>query len=241
MNVSATTRADQIRVNLERARWVVGGLSDTFVLVNLPAFKTYLIRDGKNVWETRAQVGKAGAADADVPRPTCATSSSTPTGPCRRRSSRRTCSPPMRKGENAIAKKKLTIVDRQGEARHPRTSIDWATARRATFPYTLRQPPGRGQRARARQVHLPERARYLPARHAEPGAVQCRRAHVQLGVHPGRESARRWRRCSSKGRTTGTARRIQEVVDAGTTQTVLLEAAAAGADRVLDRERRRLG
>ena len=37
-----STRAQQIRVNLERARWVVGGvtgLSDTFLLVNLPAFK----------------------------------------------------------------------------------------------------------------------------------------------------------------------------------------------------------
>ena len=30
-------RVQQVRVNLERARWVVGGLSDTFVLVNLPA------------------------------------------------------------------------------------------------------------------------------------------------------------------------------------------------------------
>ena len=39
MNVTAAARADQIRVNLERARWVLGGLSDTFLLVNLPAFK----------------------------------------------------------------------------------------------------------------------------------------------------------------------------------------------------------
>ena len=50
----------EVRVNLERARWVVGGLSDTFLLVNLPAFKTYLIRDRKNIWETRVQVGRAG-------------------------------------------------------------------------------------------------------------------------------------------------------------------------------------
>jgi murein L,D-transpeptidase YcbB/YkuD len=45
MNVTAAARVDQFRVNLERARWVVGGLSDSFVLVNLPAFKVYVIRD----------------------------------------------------------------------------------------------------------------------------------------------------------------------------------------------------
>ena len=58
LNVSVASRIDQVRINLERARWVVGGLSDSFVLVNLPAFKVYFIRDKKNVWETRAQVGK---------------------------------------------------------------------------------------------------------------------------------------------------------------------------------------
>jgi len=36
MNVTAAARIDQIRVNLERARWVLRDLSDTFVLVNLP-------------------------------------------------------------------------------------------------------------------------------------------------------------------------------------------------------------
>ena len=58
LNVSVASRIDQVRINLERARWVVGGLSDSFLLVNLPAFKAYFIRDRKNVWETRAQVGK---------------------------------------------------------------------------------------------------------------------------------------------------------------------------------------
>ena len=28
------------------------------MLVNLPAFKVYLIRDRKNVWETRTQIGR---------------------------------------------------------------------------------------------------------------------------------------------------------------------------------------
>jgi L,D-transpeptidase YcbB len=140
MNVTPAARVDQIRVNLERARWVLGGLSDTFLLVNLPAFKVYLIRNGKNVWETRAQVGRAGRQtpsfradmryivfnpDWTVPPTILA----------------QDVLGAMRKGENAIAKKRLTILDRQGRTVAADT-IDWATATPATFPYTLRQPPG---------------------------------------------------------------------------------------------------
>ena len=92
----------------------------------------------------------------------------------------------MRKGENAIAKKRLTILDRQGRAVAP-DSIDWATATPGDVPVHAAPAARSGQRARAREVHLPERALDLPARHAEPGAVPRRRAHVQLGLHPRRE------------------------------------------------------
>jgi murein L,D-transpeptidase YcbB/YkuD len=142
LNVSAAARVDQVRVNLERARWVVSGLSDSFVLVNLPAFKTYVIRDRKNVWETRAQVGRSGRQtptfradmqylvfnpDWTVP-PTIAAQD---------------VIAPMKKGVNAIARKNLMILDRQGRRVSP-DAIDWANASRANFPYTLRQAPGPG-------------------------------------------------------------------------------------------------
>jgi murein L,D-transpeptidase YcbB/YkuD len=140
LNVGAAERVDQVRVNLERARWVVSGLSDSFVLVNLPAFKVYVIRDRTNVWETRAQVGRAGRQtpafradmqylvfnpDWTVP-PTIAAQD---------------VIAPMKKGVNAIARKRLMILDRQGRRVSP-DSIDWANVTRANFPYTLRQAPG---------------------------------------------------------------------------------------------------
>jgi murein L,D-transpeptidase YcbB/YkuD len=60
LNVPAQARAGQVRVNLERARWVLSDLPDKFMLVNIPAFKAYLIQGGKNVWEARTQVGEEG-------------------------------------------------------------------------------------------------------------------------------------------------------------------------------------
>jgi len=47
----------------------------------------------------------------------------------------------MRKGENTIAKKRLTILDAKNNPVDP-SSIDWGSATPESFPYTLRQPPG---------------------------------------------------------------------------------------------------
>jgi murein L,D-transpeptidase YcbB/YkuD len=140
LNVSAETRVSQLRVNLERARWVVGGLRDSFVLVNLPAFKAYIIRDRKNVWETRTQIGREArktptfradmkylVLNPDWTVPPTILAQDVLAG--------------MKKGQNTIAKKKLTILDDRGKPVDPST-IDWEAATPRTFRYTLRQPPG---------------------------------------------------------------------------------------------------
>ncbi len=139
LNVSVASRIDQVRINLERARWVVGGLSNSFVLVNLPAFKVYVIRDGKNVWETRAQIGKQARATpafrADVRYLVLNPDWTVPPGILV------DVLAGMRKGQNPIARKNLAILDRQGNTVDP-ASIDWTKASTKNFGYTLRQPPG---------------------------------------------------------------------------------------------------
>ena len=138
--MTVATRVTQLKVNLERARWVVGGLSDSFVLVNLPAFKVYVIKDRRNVWEARAQVGREARQtpsfradmkylvfNPDWTVPPTILAQDVLGG--------------MKKGTNPIARKKLTILDRNGRAVDP-ASIDWKTATPGNFPYTLRQPPG---------------------------------------------------------------------------------------------------
>jgi len=142
MNITAETRVRQLRVNLERARWVVGGigLSDSFVLVNLPAFKAYLIRDRKNVWEARTQIGREArqtptfradmkylVLNPDWTVPPTILAQDVLAG--------------MRKGQDTIARKRLMILDAEGRAVDPAT-IDWQAATPANFRYTLRQPPG---------------------------------------------------------------------------------------------------
>jgi murein L,D-transpeptidase YcbB/YkuD len=57
LNVPVDRRIDQVRVNLERARWVLRELPDTFVAVNVAGAKVYLVRGDSVAFEARAIVG----------------------------------------------------------------------------------------------------------------------------------------------------------------------------------------
>ena len=219
LNVGVASRIDQVRINLERARWVVGGLSDSFVLVNLPAFKVYFIRDKKNVWETRAQIGKQARATpafrADIRYLVLNPDWTVPPGILEDVLSG------MRKGQNPIAKKNLAILDRQGNPVDP-GSIDWAKASTKNFSYTLRQPPG-PENALGRVKFI------FPNEH-----------FVFLHDTPSKEGFAADQRTFSSGcirvenpldfasvlleRDGWTRERVQGAIDAGDSQTVLLKA-----------------
>jgi murein L,D-transpeptidase YcbB/YkuD len=58
MNVSVEDRIDQIRVNLERARWVLHEVKGDLVLVNVAGFEVAYFRDDEPVWTSRVIVGR---------------------------------------------------------------------------------------------------------------------------------------------------------------------------------------
>ncbi len=141
MNVSAAARAGQVRVNMERARWVLPGLGNEFLLVNLPAFKAYLIHGGRNVWEARTQVGDEGRQTPSF-RATMRTVVFNPDWTVPPMIIRDEVVGGMRKGKNYIAQKGLVVLDKNGHEVDP-GSVDWDQADAEGFPYTLKQPPGR--------------------------------------------------------------------------------------------------
>ncbi|NCC30349.1 MAG: murein L,D-transpeptidase, partial [Gammaproteobacteria bacterium] len=51
------TKAEQIRINLERMRWLYHDLPEDYVFVDVTAFKVHLARGGSFVWSTRVIVG----------------------------------------------------------------------------------------------------------------------------------------------------------------------------------------
>ncbi|PPA01000.1 murein L,D-transpeptidase, partial [Pseudomonas sp. MWU12-2312b] len=58
LNVPVEARIDQVRVNMERARWLLYKLKGTFVVVDIAGYKVALYRDGQPIWRSRVQVGK---------------------------------------------------------------------------------------------------------------------------------------------------------------------------------------
>jgi murein L,D-transpeptidase YcbB/YkuD len=58
LNVSIQARIDQMRVNLERARWLLHDIPENFVLVDVAGYKITYYKNSKPIWRSRVQVGK---------------------------------------------------------------------------------------------------------------------------------------------------------------------------------------
>lgn len=58
LNVSAAARRDQVRVNLERLRWLARELEPAIVVVDVAGARVTYYRDHEPVWQARTQVGR---------------------------------------------------------------------------------------------------------------------------------------------------------------------------------------
>lgn len=59
LNVSVQSRIDQIRVNLDRARWLLHNIPPDMLLVDVAGFKVTYFKGNLPVWRSRVQVGMA--------------------------------------------------------------------------------------------------------------------------------------------------------------------------------------
>jgi murein L,D-transpeptidase YcbB/YkuD len=59
LNISPSMRRDQLRINLERFRWLAQDLEPEGVVVNVAAAQLSVYQSGIPVWQTRLQVGRA--------------------------------------------------------------------------------------------------------------------------------------------------------------------------------------
>jgi L,D-transpeptidase YcbB len=141
LNVSVSGRIGQIRVNLERGRWVLHEITAAdLVIVDVAGFQVSFLRNREIVWQGKAQIGKPyrqtpifkSAIDHVVFNPTW----TVPPGILGR-----DILPAVRRDPGALAKKKLQVIDSQGRSVDP-ASIEWSRYTGSNFPYMLRQGPG---------------------------------------------------------------------------------------------------
>ncbi|MEM9302744.1 MAG: L,D-transpeptidase family protein [Pseudomonadota bacterium] len=142
LNVSLQARIDQIRVNLERTRWVFRDVreEDDFVVVNIADFRAYLVRDHATVWETKAQVGrtyrKTPVFEGKIKYAQFNPTWTVPPGILRR-----DILPKIKADRGYLDEKDMKLVDREGKEVDP-ASIDWDAVSAGRFPYQVVQRPG---------------------------------------------------------------------------------------------------
>jgi murein L,D-transpeptidase YcbB/YkuD len=138
LNVSVEERIDQIRVNLERQRWIMHEAHDEFLIVDIAGFQVYWVKDDEVIWQEQVQVGKE-YTQTPLFKDNIRYLEINPTWTIPPGIMRRSILPALKKDPNFLDKKGYLLLTQDGERINPKT-IDWQSIK--TMPYIVRQPPG---------------------------------------------------------------------------------------------------
>lgn len=141
LNVPLRERIDQLRVNLERGRWVLHHLPDSFVVVNIAGYETFLVAGSRIRWKTRCQVGQAGR-QTPIFRSDMKYLVFNPTWTVPPGILSKDILPSLQRGDLSVLKRKrLNVIDSQGRVVAP-ASVSWSRISARNCPYTFRQGAG---------------------------------------------------------------------------------------------------
>lgn len=140
MNVPVQARINQIKVNLERARWVLHDLPDEVVTTDIAGFEVSYRRGGQILWSTRAQVGTP-YRKTPVFKDQIRYLEVNPTWTVPPTILRNDILPKLAKNPEYLNQKDMQVLTHDGKPVDAST-IDWQKYPQKRFPYLLRQNPG---------------------------------------------------------------------------------------------------
>lgn len=140
LNVPVATRINQLRVNLERARWLFRDLPERHIVVNIARFHVALIEGGETVWQTRAVVGRPYRQTPSF-RADMRYLVLNPTWTVPPTILRQDLLPEIRRDPGTLERRNMRVLDFEGRPVDP-ASIDWTGTSGQGFPYMIRQNPG---------------------------------------------------------------------------------------------------
>jgi L,D-transpeptidase YcbB len=140
LNVPVEARIQQLRANLERARWVLHNMGDTHIVVNVAAYYAYYMKHGEIVWQGRTMVGKP-YRQTPLFKAEMTYLVFNPTWTVPPTILAEDYLPALRRNPGYLNSKGLKVVDRAGRVINP-SQIDWAQYSPKHSPYMLRQDPG---------------------------------------------------------------------------------------------------
>ena len=143
MNVSATERLQQIKINLERLRWLPDDLGKRYIMVNLANYRLTAIENDKIKLDMRVIVGRKKR-----PTPSFASKMThvvfNPYWNVPRKLARLDLLPRQQANPDYFDHYNIRIFNTKNgkKTEVDPDSIDWSAINRRHFPYTLRQDPG---------------------------------------------------------------------------------------------------
>ena len=140
LNIRVEARVEQIRANLERARWLLHDLPATYVMVNIPGYNAHMVRDGEKVWQSRAQVGRT-KRQSPVFHSTLSYLDLNPTWTVPPTILEEDVLPEVRTDLAYLETKNMRVLDYDGNEIDP-WIIDWNAYTGKNFPWLIRQTPG---------------------------------------------------------------------------------------------------
>ena len=139
MNVPVERRIDQLRLSLERARWVADDTAGEVIVVNIAGSEVFAARNGERFWTRRAVVGRVNR-QTPVFRGSMTWLELNPTWTVPPTILREDVLPRVRRDPGYLQEHELSVIDARGRVLDPLT-IDWQRVGDRP-PWTFRQAPG---------------------------------------------------------------------------------------------------
>ena len=140
LNVPVEDTIDQIRINLERVRWVLHAIEGTFVIADIAGFEVFIYKNDEIAWRSRVQVGKSyrqtPVFKSEIKYLVLNPTWTVPPGILAK-----DILPAVKKDPNYLKDRNIRVIDRTGKVIDQDT-IDWSKYSGRNFPYQLRQDPG---------------------------------------------------------------------------------------------------
>ncbi len=136
MNISVDEKIDQVRVNMERARWLVNDLIQKRIIVNIANFNAYLFDGDERSYSSKVMVGKT-YTKTPVFESTLKYVEINPTWTVPRSIVVNEMLPRIKRDPDYLRNRNMVLLNSQGQV-VSLENVDLA----GSFPYSIRQGPG---------------------------------------------------------------------------------------------------
>ncbi len=142
LNIPIDQKLNKIKLNMERARWILHDLSNDMILVNIARFQLYYLQDSVLTHETKVMVGTY-YHQTPIFRSKMKYLVFNPTWTVPYSIATKEILPKIKKDPDYLSTRNISLLTRGGKA-IPQSSVDWTKVDQSNFAYTLRQEPGPG-------------------------------------------------------------------------------------------------